>query len=309
MPFETTRYFSWCAWALLPLGLGCGAAESAASSSGTEAVGSSHALLRIDVESLLEQDDVSQLRFVAQRVSCAGEAFEPSTVTSDAPVADLLLPVENPTLADQPLAPDSEHAFADKLIALEPGCYDITLTPLGPSGEPSTQCGAASASAVRIVPELTTEIVLISQCSSSAGGLADTVLTFNHPPTLGQPTYVDTRFVETCKPTRLCVTASDLDRDPIELLWAVSEDSAAGVTPPSVVSTTAHGDGSVEQCASVLPRSSGTFELSVTAYDRATLGGIPTRIETLLDSAGSPLTSHASLGFSLLASGTASCAP
>lgn len=308
MPFKLSR-FSRAACALLPLCLACGAAEGVVGSSATETVGVGQALLRVDVEALLEQDDVSELRFEAVRVSCAGETFEPRTVTSDAPLAGLLLPVENPSLADQPLAPGSEHAFADKLIALEPGCYDITLTPLDPSGEPSSQCSAASASAVQILPELTTEIVLLSQCHSPVGGLADTVLTFNHPPTLSNLTYLDTRFVPRCQPARVCVTAADLDRDPLELIWALGEGAKNRVTQPSVLSTTLHADGSVEQCASVVPLKAGAFELSVTVYDQATLAGAPTRIESLLEASGSELTSHASISFSLLASGGPACDP
>jgi hypothetical protein len=308
MSFHFSRFAS-CACALLPLALACGAAEGADGSSPAETVGSSQALLRVDVAALLEQDDVSQLRFEAVRVSCAGEAFEPSTVTSDAPIADLLLPVENPTLANQPLAPDSEHAFADKLVALEPGCYDITLTPLGPSGEPSSRCSAAGASAVEILPELTTEIVLVSQCQSTAGGLGDTVLTFNHAPTLSNLTYPDTRFVPRCQPARVCVTAADLDRDPIELLWALGKGSEKRATQPTVLSTTPGVDGSVEQCASVIPLKAGAFELSVTAYDQATVAGAPTRIESLLQVSDSKLSSHASLSFSLLASGGPACDP
>jgi hypothetical protein len=306
MSLQISR-FSRCAWLLLPLSMACGSAEGSTSSLGVEPVSSSRALLRVDVEALLAQDDVSELRFVAQRVSCAGESIEASVVTSDAPLAELLLPVDNPALAGQPLAPDSEHAFADKLIALDPGCYDITLSPLGASGEPSTRCRAASADAVRILPELTTEIVLISQCDGAVGGLADTVLTFNHPPTLGDLTYLDTRFVPRCQPARMCVIAADLDRDPLELIWELGKGAEQRVTAPTVVSTTTRADGSVEQCASVIPRKSGAFELSVTAYDQATLNGAPARIESLLEPSGS--SSHASISFSLLASGGQPCDP
>jgi hypothetical protein len=139
--------------------------------------------------------------------------------------------------------------------------------------------------------------------------LGDTVLTFNHAPTLSNLIYVDTRFVPRCQPARMCVTVADLDQDPLELIWALGAGAEKRVTQPSVVSTTSHADGSVEQCASVIPRKPGAFELSVTAYDLASLAGAPTRIESLLQASDSTLTSHASISFSLLASGAAACDP
>lgn len=306
MSSNLSRGLCWSACLLLPFGVACGAAESATGTSELEALGSGHALLRVDAEALLAGDDVIRLRFEAQRVSCAGEDFAPATIVDEAPLADLLLPVENPSLAGQPLAPDSEHAFADELIALQAGCYDITLTPLGKGGEPSRGCRAASAHAVRILPELTTEIVLLSQCGGAEGGLADNVLAFNHAPSLDNPSY--TRFVATCEKARICVSARDADRDPLELVWSLREGSDPRVTEPLVESSTIDADGRLEQCVSVVPQASALFDFEVTAYDRAQVDGQDTRIESLLGAAASAATSHASIAFSLLASGE-SCSP
>lgn len=300
MSTTTLRYILPCSWGLWALNVGCSA--PAPSAEVGESPGAASALLRVDAQALLATDDVARLRFVAERVSCAGEAFEAQTVVSEGSVSELLLPVSVPELDGQPLAPDSEHAFADKLLVLAPGCYDITLTPLAANGEASNGCAAATANGVRIYPELTTEIVLVSQCLSQTGGLVDTVAAFNHPPGLRDLTYVDGRFVEPCQATRVCVTASDLDGDPLELLWAPSSESDPHFTPPVVISSQEWAEGGLEQCASIVPLQPGNFQFTVTAYDQASFDGSFMRIETLLAQAGLSGTSHASTTFSFLAS-------
>lgn len=300
--FDKPPYFSLCSWGLLTLNVGCGTPADAASGEQGETTGVASALLRVDVRALLATDDVARLHFAAERVSCEGEAFEASTVVSEAPVAELSLSVPNPVLGGEPLAADSQHAFADELMALEPGCYDITLTPLGVSGEPSRGCAPASANAVRIYPELTTEVVLISQCQNPPIGLVDAVLAFNHPPRSSELVYVDGRFVPTCQPMRVCATASDPDGDPVELVWTASAESNTHFTAPVLLSSApAAGDG-IEQCVSIVPQEPGRFQFMVTAYDQAMFGGSLVRIESLLAEAGEPGTSHASTTFSFVAS-------
>ena len=292
-----------CSGCVAVLGLLGGGCAVSASGSSDAPVGVSAARLSVDLAALLATTDVTALRFTATRVSCSGEATSSEVVTSDAAIEDLALPVMNPELSGKPLAPDSNHVFADKLVELEPGCYDISLNPLAAGGGPSSKCAQAKASHVQIFPEATTEIVLVSQCQNPAEGAGDFATALNEPPSLSD--LANPRFVDRCQPARVCITASDPDQDPIEFVWSASANSNAHLATPVVNSTTTLSPGVIQQCVSVVAEAVGTYQLTVSAYDEALRAGVPTRIEDLLQAAGTPAPSHSSVTFSFVANDAA----
>ncbi len=266
----------------------------------------SRAALSVDLTSLLATTDITQLRFSATRVSCAGESFTAQTISRDASLADLALRVEDPELGNRPLAAESEHVFADDLVELDPGCYDITLAPLTSSGAPSQSCAQASQPNVRIFPEATTEIVLVSQCTGDGSSADDATLALNRPPVLSDLGAED--VVEQCQPLTVCVTASDPDGDPIELPWHANAPADTDSIPVTIISTDATAVGGVRQCASITPQSTGTFTYTISAYDTALHDGKAWTIEALLAAAGTPTPSHASVTSSFLSEQSADSA-
>jgi len=290
----------WSGWVAVLGLMGSGCAVSAAGSNDAP-IGVSAARLSVDLQALLATTDVATLRFTATPVSCSGEAVTSAVVTNVAAIEDLALPVMNPELSGKPLAPDSNHVFADELLELKPGCYDISLAPLTQTGDPSSKCAEAKAPHVQIFPEATTEIVLLSQCQNPAQGAGDFATALNEPPSLSDLS--NPRFVDRCQAAQICVTASDPDRDPVEFDWVAASTSDSHFSAPVVTSTTPLSPGVVRQCVSIEAEQAGEYQFTVTAYDQAMRAGVPTRIEDLLQAAGTPAPSHSSVTFSFVATG------
>ncbi len=204
---------------------------------------------------------------------------------------DVRIPGGIDTLEDNPLDKESSHAFADYFVTVEPGCYDVTTTPL----TTDLICHAATEKSVVVNEGETTEVFLINQCDGSDPGAIDTVAAVNHPPVLLDVSYPGSKFVESCELQTICATAQDPESDPLEFEWIVT--SGPAVVGPSVVSQEKNADGSVTQCVSYIAQAAGKVELTVNVYDLLHTGTEFQRIEDWLSDAGYPNDSHTSLDF------------
>jgi streptogramin lyase len=268
--------------------LGCGSEppdESTRSAAGLA--------LTVDV---VADTDVAGMRFELTRVSCNGESIQPWSAVEEAPLADLLIPGGMPELNDQPLDAQSQHVFADKYFAVDPGCYDVTTTPLDAAGQPSSDCAPATERGVVVLESETTEILLVNQCEGDTVGGLDTISALNHPPEILDLTFERSKFGNACQAQTVCVTARDPDHDPLEFEW----NSATGLplAGPTPVSRTENADGSVTDCVSFVPAEAGQYDFTVTAFDLLhAADGSLIRFEQFFADRGEPRDSRASLDF------------
>jgi hypothetical protein len=193
-----------------------------------------------------------------------------------------------------PLAEGSEHFFADLLLPVPSGCYDITAQPIMESGEPSLECSSASLNGVFIQQGKISEVVLISQCKNdetAQGGDVSTI--FNRPPAVTGFQYDPNKHVPRCYEQTICATAKDPDNDPIEFEWALSAGDPVA-SGPTFVSHTPNADGSITECYKLTPGTAGGRTINVTVYDMMIdkVTGNLIRYEDYFTSIGDPKPSH-----------------
>jgi hypothetical protein len=173
---------------------------------------------------------------------------------------DILLPGGHPGFEDRPFDADSEHLFADAFQVVPAGCYDVVSQPLTAEGEPSSDCAPASESGVQVTDGQTTEIMLINQCGNDGIGALDAIAVLNHAPQLVDVRYEPSKF--TCgDSTRICVTATDPDNDPLQLVATGPDDVAFELLPAE------QGEDGFVQCVEVTVPQPGEYTIDLTVYD------------------------------------------
>lgn len=229
---------------------------------------------------VLGDTDVAGFVFTATEVDCAtGAAVTPANVvTATEDLEDLYFPGPDGAFDDAPFDGGSGHVFSDHFFALPPGCYDVVAQPITDDGSESEDCASASSSGVEVVDGETTEIVLISQCvgDPSTGGL-DIVAALNHPPVIDALYYDPSKFI--CgRETTICVSAHDVDGDPITIV--PSGDGWVSMVP--VDDATARAD-----CFTFTFPGAGSYDVTFTAYDMGyDADGVLVTIEDLLAAQG-----------------------
>jgi hypothetical protein len=201
--------------------------------------------------------------------------------SSDAPVRVQTLPGNLESFVDEPFAWGSEHAMADSFQILEPGCYNVTVTPMvGEPGnfEPCHSCASATLNGVMVTEGLTEEVVLVSQCFGADPGAIDAVATLNHDPRIDNVIFPDSKF--SCgEPVTICVEMSDEDNDPL----------AAEI---SFVDEPCEASEVYDGCAEITCFAGGSFNPIVRVYDLDDSGN---RLEDVLTEFGAASDSHAEI--------------
>ena len=240
--------------------------------------------------------DVVGFHFEVERVSCdALDVFEPFSVSANVDLVDGIFPGMI-GLVEQHLDPASRHLGSDFFVSLEPGCYDIDVVPAseidGDDWTPSTDCGIASAEAVEVVAGQTAEATLISQCIGDAIGALDTLVLLNHGPNFILE--IDEKFNYECESVEVCVTAYDVDDDPLEFEWARTSgpaEFAMNLSAPVVIGFE-EGHRVWQQCTEIVTRWTASYDFEVTVYDLGYSSNQLVRIENMVEG-----DSHASLEF------------
>lgn len=261
----------------------------------TPAVG---AALTVDVYG---QSDVVGFHIEVERVACdASDAFTPLQISAEVDLIDGLVPGQI-RLVEQVLDPESRHLAADLFIALPPGCYRALAAPAaeidGAGGwTPSSDCAAVEAEGIRVVDGHTTELTLLSQCVGDAVGALDTLVTLNHPPVLrvhfptddrdgdGVANGDDGKFNLECEPVEVCATLTDVDDDPVEVVWAQVDGAPAHSLVPGALRVIGFDDGHRiwEQCATVVTHQAGSVSLEAAAFDLGYADGGLVRLDALV---------------------------
>ena len=235
---------------------------------------------------------IGGVRFVVTRVPCGDEEVEPDERVRGLQRDDLAglepLPGEVPGGAD---APPSGGLIADHFELLPAGCYDVLLQVLGPDGEPLPGCSPAQATRVEVSDAQTTEIVLVTRCTS-LGPVPDPdpdpepdpdpPPPVNGPPTVTGITYDATDQPYECEPVEVCVTAEDLEGDLIEFIWQQTSGPLPAREPEA---TAASSDGNAAtRCVRIVPTERGTYTFAARVYDLVdTVDGRRRREDVLAD--------------------------
>lgn len=190
---------------------------------------------------------------------------------------EMTLPNGIPEFERGPFDEHSEHQFADHFETLSAGCYDVSVQPVTETGEPSSECGSASANEVFVVDGMTTEIMLVSQCEGEAVGAGDFVAALNHPPVIESVDYSPSKFVFECEEVEICVTAFDPNGDPMEFEFEQTAGDKLRFGP-YISETTREGDRATT-CLRAVPVFEDDYEFRVTVYDQLWDQGEMVRVE------------------------------
>jgi len=109
------------------------------------------------------------------------------------------------------------HLFADAFFVLEPGEYRVCALPLH-GEEPSSECAAAEM-LVTASPELTTEVLLVSECEGEPSSAVDVIVELNDPPVITAVTLDPSKFVTVCETLTITVDAEDPNGDELNPVY------------------------------------------------------------------------------------------
>ena len=184
-----------------------------------------------------------------------------NVVAADGDCSDQPLATTTTAIEEEALVPSLETAlevgytaFADGLMTLPPGDYKVCVQPLKADGSASDECASAEATA-SVFSELTTEIVVVSQCDGIANGALDVVATFNDPPLITDIKIGESKFITTCETATIDITAEDPNKDDLTYSW----EQVSGPNSGAFVGTGAS--------ATFAPSVAGDYEFKVTVFD------------------------------------------
>ena len=189
------------------------------------------------------------------------------TVTdADGEAISKTVPIEREPL---PAAADRARAganFADWLVVLQPGTYEVAVVLLGADGKPSSVCRPAETSAL-VMADATTEVILTSSCDAAGSGALDATVVFDRPPVIDALLADDSKFV--CAGEAFAATVFGHDPEGAAVAWQWEVASAPEGAAPTSSCLASAGDRAA--LSAIVP---GRYELRVAATDgrgRATL--------------------------------------
>lgn len=188
--------------------VGCGTASEEANENNPFGTG---AMLSVDY---FGDTDVEGFRF--DLYACDGGDLLDSFIVD---LVDGIFP-GNIQFVESVLDEDSRHIGSDLFVTLDPGCYEVTATPVRHDDAgyvDSEDCAPVSSGEIEVAAEQTTEApVLVSQCVGDPIGALDQLVVINHPPQL-DVSFGDDKFGYECELIEICIDAWDIDNDPVLL--------------------------------------------------------------------------------------------
>ncbi|MDC0677750.1 hypothetical protein [Sorangium atrum] len=191
----------------------------------------------------------------------------------DNPLTQAINALETEVLPPSLQPPGSgAHAFADALFVLPVGDYRLCAIPVTTFGTPSVQCGRVEAT-VTVLPNVTNEVVLVSQCSGAEMGGLDAVVVLNDPPQITGLLIAESKFITLCQAAQIRVNAVDPNGDALSFSFSVVSGPGPGSLmqgAPAIVGCTAESP----ECQTFTPSIVGDYLLRVEVGDG--LGGVAT---------------------------------
>jgi hypothetical protein len=106
-------------------------------------------------------------------------------------------------------------------LSLNPGRYLLRAIPLNASSKPSTVCGMATSFAT-VSAGKTTEIRLVSNCTTGGSGGLDVSVRLNQGPFISELSFIDGTRICASEAAELTLSATDRDDDALETSWRVT---------------------------------------------------------------------------------------
>jgi hypothetical protein len=123
------------------------------------------------------------------------------------------------------------HPFGDAFFVLPPGQYLVCVQPFKAGGGHSNECALATTFAT-VMPGVTTEVLLVSQCTGPQNGGLNGVTILNSPPTINALNIIPSKFITACPGSQanLIVQASDPNGDALAAVWTVTDPNGNSFT-------------------------------------------------------------------------------
>jgi len=240
--------------------------------------------------SITNDNDVTGFHFEVDSVACdAGADFTAFNYSENVQLDGTSFPGHIDYLDEAPLDSDSSHVGADFFVALDPGCYVVTATPIssadGEDFTASEDCSAATSDPLEVVGGYTTETTLLSQCEGDLVGALDALAITNTPPVVIPN--IENKFNNQCETVHICAQGWDPDDDPIEFqLTNLTVGHDLFSVDAGDLNLIGFEDGHKlwEQCFDVVSEDIADYTVEIDAYDLAyDESGTEVRIENLID--------------------------
>jgi len=225
--------------------------------------------------SLTADNDVTGFHFEVNSVPCDAGGDDADFWYSENVMLDsTVFPGRIEFLEEAPLDAESAHRGSDFFIALDPGCYVVTATPISwASGDDFTcseDCGTATSDPLEVVGGYTTETTLISQCEGDLVGGLDALVVTNTPPVVIPN--IENKFNNQCETVQICAQGWDPDDDPISFEFEnLTPDHDFYSVDADDLKLIGFEDGHRlwEQCYNVVSEDIADYTVEIKAYDMA----------------------------------------
>lgn len=269
--------------------VGCIEAPPSASSSSDEPLGS----LAVELVVGASRHDLTAIRY--EIVPADSSCGDPPLYTQTRSLEEESLPI---SLGDGAAG----HLFADAFFVLEPGEYRVCALPLH-GEEPSSECAPAEM-VVTAQPELTTEVLLVSQCEGEPSSAVDVIVELNDPPVITAVTLDPSKFVTVCETLTITVEAEDPNGDELNPVYDFQIVSSPGtgalLDARGPVATLAGSPGDYVIEVKVFDSHGQPASLSFPVYISAATCAVPPDVYAVLEAKCSPChTTGSSGGLSL----------
>jgi alpha-tubulin suppressor-like RCC1 family protein len=217
-----------------------------ASKKGSEAAGFGRLSAAISV---LPSHDIDRFQF---------KVLEPDAQCTDRTANEVIIRLETKNAPPSALGDGAgaSHPFASNLFILQPGEYLLCAAPLRADGTPSRECSPASAKET-VFEGVTTEAVLVSNCTVEGSGGVDPVVIVNDPPHMDGLIIKPGTFITAHQSVTITLSARDVDAD------AIHFDAAVASSPPGA---TFHL-GVAGSWIQFVPNREGEYQIKISATD------------------------------------------
>jgi hypothetical protein len=171
------------------------------------------------------------------------------------------------TFADVPVEASQAKGFADHHFLVEPGCWRVEAGAVDAVGRPAASCARARTPDTLIDAGYTQRYTLLTECAADEGPVIVDGRA-NHPPRLVDVSVDTMGEPDGCQSLEICATASDPDRDRLEMHWSARDrhGKAAALARPKRPAARRQGGGELTECVR-LAGGEGRWDVDVTVRD------------------------------------------
>jgi hypothetical protein len=187
------------------------------------------------------------------------------------------------------------HHFASALFTLATGDYRACATPL--SGSSASETCAPTSELATVAAELTTPLMLVSQCQGDHNGGLEVGVVLNDPPRITAVTVTESTFITVCESANIQVAAEDANGDALSYDWSLVSGPEGGRLRSSDSSATFSGrpgDYVVRVVATDTHAAEASFLVTIHVTDATCI--VPPEVQGIITAKCSPCHTTGSSG-------------